>query len=304
MIAPVLPEFSGIVAAVVYADAGDTDDKLTSSPVPVLVHVAGKSSRKLVRSQDRVEYDYATQVAGFASPRTPDFDYAAEAVSHSRSLAHLKKLMNGPYFDLEAIWDEHTYWEFEMRDVEATMNTMVQEPYVNHIPTLTGGIGRADLTDFYQNHFVFNNPRDTELEVISRTVGIDRVVDEFVMKMTHDTIVDWLFPAVPATHKYIEVPFIAVVNVRGDRLYHEHITWDHASALRQIGWLPEALPYQPAEPAHPINGHTNGVNGVSGKKQMLILPVAGSETAAKLRNKNSVVSNAMFTEAGPKPSLG
>lgn len=45
--------------------------------------------------------------------------------------------MNGPYFDLEQIWDEHTYFEFENRSVEWTMSTMVQEPYVNHIPTVS-----------------------------------------------------------------------------------------------------------------------------------------------------------------------
>lgn len=63
---------------------------------------------------------------------------------------------------------------------------------VNHIPTLTGGVGRARLTNFYTNHFIFNNPEDTELELVSRTVGIDRVIDEFVFKCTHDKVIDWL----------------------------------------------------------------------------------------------------------------
>ena len=72
------------------------------------------------------------------------------------------------------------------------MSTMVQEPYVNHIPTLTGGIGRAKLTDFYRDHFVLNNPEDTALELVSRTVGIDRVIDEFVFSFTHDREIDWL----------------------------------------------------------------------------------------------------------------
>jgi carboxymethylenebutenolidase len=72
------------------------------------------------------------------------------------------------------------------------MSTMVQEPYVNHIPTLTGGIGRAKLTNFYRDHFVFSNPKDTALELVSRTVGIDRVIDEFVFSFTHDREIDWL----------------------------------------------------------------------------------------------------------------
>lgn len=57
---------------------------------------------------------------------------------------------------------------------------------------LTGGIGRGSLTQFYRNNFIFNNSQDTELELISRTLGIDRVVDEFIYKFTHDTVVDWL----------------------------------------------------------------------------------------------------------------
>jgi carboxymethylenebutenolidase len=72
------------------------------------------------------------------------------------------------------------------------MNTMVQEPYVNHIPTLTGGIGRKELSHFYANHFIFNNPVNTALELVSRTLGIDRVVDEFIMSFTHDRMIDWL----------------------------------------------------------------------------------------------------------------
>lgn len=72
------------------------------------------------------------------------------------------------------------------------MSTMVQEPYVNHIPTMTGGIGRAKLTKFYREHFIFANPEDTVLELVSRTVGVDRVIDEFIFAFTHDRVIDWL----------------------------------------------------------------------------------------------------------------
>lgn len=100
--------------------------------------------------------------------------------------------MGGPYFDLEEIWEEHVLYEFGERAVEKTMATMVQEPYVNHVPTLTGGIGRKSLTEFYAQHFIFNNPEDTALELVSRTVGVDRVIDEFVFSFTHDREIDWL----------------------------------------------------------------------------------------------------------------
>lgn len=100
------------------------------------------------------------------------------------------------------------------------------------------------------------------------------------------------FPGIPPTYKYVEIPMMAVVNIRGDRLYHEHISWDHASALRQVGVLPEKLPLTVELPQ--TNGHVNG-NGVAKTKQYEItLPVTGTDTAAKMRDKNSVASNAMF----------
>jgi carboxymethylenebutenolidase len=153
---------------------------------------------------------------------------------------------------------------------------MVQEPYVNHIPTLMGGIGRAELTEFYTHHFIWQNPPSTELELISRTVGIDRVIDEFILKMTHDSQVDWLVPGVPATGRQIEVPMTGVVNIRGDRLYHEHIAWDQATVLVQLGVMGVSVPYG------------------DGKGKELRLPVAGRECVEKMREKESVPSNEML----------
>lgn len=72
------------------------------------------------------------------------------------------------------------------------MATMVLQPYVNHVPTLTGGIGRDNLTGFYRDHFIFSNADDAALELVSRTVGIDRIVDEFLFCCTHDRVIDWL----------------------------------------------------------------------------------------------------------------
>jgi carboxymethylenebutenolidase len=137
-------------------------------------------------------FEYPEAGPHFAIPASDDFRSAPAAVSHTRCLTFLKPLACGPYFDLEAIWEEHTKFEFGERAVEKTMGTMVQEPYVNHIPTITGGIGRDRLTNFYRHHFVFNNPADTALELVSRTVGIDRVIDEFVFSFTHDKEIDWL----------------------------------------------------------------------------------------------------------------
>ncbi len=117
------------------------------------------------------------------------------------------------------------------------MKTMVAEPYVNHIPMMTGGVGHRDLARFYANHFIPKCPKDTKLVPISRTIGADRLVDEMLFCFTHDVEIDWMLPGVAPTGKYVEIPLVAIVNFRGDKLYHEHIYWDQASVLVQIGLL-------------------------------------------------------------------
>ncbi|WPH03956.1 Filamentous growth regulator [Acrodontium crateriforme] len=275
-----------VVAAVVYTDG----DKIFGEDrhIPLLKHVAGLPQEHLALLGKRSvkEYYYPKVKGQWFSAGNNDFDYSTDSVAHTRSLQFLKPQMDGPYFDLEEIWDEHTYYEFADRSVEHTMSTMVQEPYVNHIPTVTGGVGRSNLSSFYKNNFIFNNSADTELELVSRTVGIDRVIDEFIFKFTHDRELDWLLPGVPPTNLKAEVPFIAVVNIRGDRLYHEHISWDQGTTLRQLGLLPDYLPFP-----HPLAGEKALPNGTRAEYRV---PVLGIETADKLRDRKSVPSNEMF----------
>ncbi|KAH7192899.1 uncharacterized protein B0J16DRAFT_66797 [Fusarium flagelliforme] len=277
----VAPTIDGtdIVGAVTYTNSASPQ----TSPIPTLTHVAAHTA-KLSRDGKSTTYSYPTAPSHlFAVPFSSEFNYTIESVSHTRNLTFLKPLMNGPYFDLEDTWDEHTYYEFADRSVEHTMSTMVQEPYVNHVPTLTGGVGRASLTNFYRDNFIFLNSVDTELELTSRTVGIDRVIDEFIYKFTHDRTIDWLLPGVPPTFKKMEIPFTAVVNIRGDRLYHEHIGWDQGTVLAQLGLMPQYLPFP-----YPVEGQ-------EGKKLEYRVPVAGVETAKKMRDRDSVPSNEMFS---------
>jgi carboxymethylenebutenolidase len=163
-------------------------------------------------------------------------------MAYSRTLAVLRREL-GPIYDLTRLWEAHTYHEFATRDVDATMATMVAEPYVNHVPTMTGGVGHDHLKRFYKYHFVNANPPDTRLIPVSRTVGADRIVDEMVFCFTHTTEIPWMLPGVAASGRYVEVPLVAIVNFRGDKLYHEHIYWDQASVLVQVGLLdPAGLP--------------------------------------------------------------
>jgi carboxymethylenebutenolidase len=175
------------------------------------------------------------------------YNKPAANLAHSRSIALFRRVM-GPKYDLSGLWDQHCYQEFAARDVPATMKTMVAEPYVNHIPTMTGGVGAQELARFYQHHFVNGNPADTKLIPVSRTVGADRLVDEMLFCFTHDREIDWMLPGVAPTGRYVEVPLVAIVCFRGNKLYHEHIYWDQASVLAQIGLIDKSsLPVAGAE---------------------------------------------------------
>lgn len=197
-------------------------------------------------------YVYPGVDHAFARTGGDHYDKPSALMAHQRSMAALQRTI-GPEFDYSYLWDKHCEYEFGTRDVAATMATMVAEPYVNHIPTMTGGVGHKELSRFYQHHFVNSNPPDTRLVPLSRTVGATQIVDELLFCFTHTTEIDWMLPGVAPTGKYVEIPLVAIVKFRGDKLYHEHIYWDQASVLVQVGLL---------DPAG--------------------LPTAGRETAAKL----------------------
>ncbi|HSZ53752.1 MAG TPA: nuclear transport factor 2 family protein [Caulobacteraceae bacterium] len=155
--------------------------------------------------------------------------------------------------DLVALWEAHCRYEFETRDVDATMATMVAEPYVNHIPTLTGGVGHDQLKRFYKYHFIGGNPPDTELRPVSRTVGEDQIVDEMIFSFTHTSEIDWMLPGVAPTGRRVEIPLVAIVRFRDGKVAHEHIYWDQASVLVQIGLLdPQGLPVAGTETARKV----------------------------------------------------
>jgi len=168
---------------------------------------------------------------------------------------------------LQQLWEEHVRHEFATHNTEDTLATMVEDAYVNHIPVLTGGVGKDELREFYSKRFIPQMPPDTEMTPISRTIGSDQLVDEMVFKFTHTIPMDWMLPGIAPTGKRVEVPLVAIVRFREDKLAHEHIYWDQASVLVQLGLLDAGT-----------------------------LPVAGVESARKALDP-SLPSNALMDRA-------
>ena len=155
--------------------------------------------------------------------------------------------------DLSTLWEEHLRYEFATRHTEDTLATMVPDAYVNHIPVLTGGVGHNELREFYSQRFIPKMPPDTEITPISRTVGTDQLVDETIFRFTHTVEMDWMLPGVEPTGKRVEIPLVVIVHFRGGKLAHEHIYWDQASVLAQLGLIDTAaLPVAGRESAQKV----------------------------------------------------
>ena len=214
---------------------GDADSQLPAAARAALTTAVASQAHSEI-------HIYANCDHSFADRFHANYNKPAAMMAYSRTIALLRRVL-GPVYDLSRLWEAHTFHEFASRDVDATMATMVAQPYVNHIPTMTGGVGHEHLQRFYTHHFVNSNPPDTRLIPVSRTVGADRLVDEMVFCFTHTCEIPWMLPGVAPTGRYVEIPLVAIVNFRGEKLYHEHIYWDQASVLVQIGVLdPSGLP--------------------------------------------------------------
>lgn len=170
-----------------------------------------------------------------------------------------------PRPDLGAIFDAHVAHEFVTKDLDATMATMNDAPYVNHVPVMTGGVGQDGVRAFYGAHFIGHWPADTVVAQISRTVGEARVVDELMISFTHDIEMPAILPGVKPTGRRVEIPFVVVMGFDGTKVAYEHIYWDQASMLVQVGLLDPKL-----------------------------LPVTGAEQARKLRDPKAEPSNALI----------
>ena len=142
--------------------------------------------------------------------------------------------------ELTRLWEEHIRHEFDTKNTEETIATMVPDAYVNHIPVMTGGSGHEELRRFYATHFIPKMPADMAMAPVSRTIGRDQLVDEMVISFTHSIEMDWMLPGIAPTGRRVEVALVVVVRFRDGKLAHEHIYWDQASVLAQLGLIDAA----------------------------------------------------------------
>jgi carboxymethylenebutenolidase len=236
---------------------------------PLMLHVAGVDKYCTPAARERIVaalpdatiHVYPSCEHAFARQGGMHFDAAAAELANLRTIEFLLRTLMVKPHSLEAIWAEHIQHEFSTRSTEDTLSTMVEDAYVNHIPVLTGGVGKAQLREFYSQHFIPHMPPDTTLTPISRTIGDEQIVDEMIFRFTHTMAMDWMLPGVAPTGRRVEVPLVAIVRLRGDKLAHEHIYWDQASVLVQLGLIDS----------------TN-------------LPVAGVESARKAENPDYLLA--------------
>ena len=169
-----------------------------------------------------------------------------------------RKTMNSHHLTPEQqamveMWERHMAAEFEEKSIHATMATMTSNPFVNHVPVMTGGVGSREVRDFYSTYFIPGHPPDTEVVPVARTVGEDRIVDELIHKFTHTIEMPWILPGIPPTGKRVEVAVIVVVQFKGEKIAGERIYWDQASVLAQVGLIDaEKLPATGSEASRKV----------------------------------------------------
>ena len=136
-----------------------------------------------------------------------------------------------------AAWQEHTYAEFVLKDADAALATMTENPYVLLIASGTGGSGRNGVREFYANEFLPNVPPDWELTSLSQIFGNDRIVEEFVIRFTHTIGMDWMLPGLRATGRRAEFAFVGIIQFQDGKVANERLYWDQATVLSQLGAL-------------------------------------------------------------------
>ncbi|OGE54818.1 hypothetical protein PENARI_c005G10348 [Penicillium arizonense] len=259
--------------------AGETVDVLVQ---PVALGLQGKKRRQTrplnpgIGTGERLDlgypsFTYDNAQPGFAETDLEEYDHLSADLAFTRTLKTLRKgYSRDP--DFERRWEEHVDAKFFSSNVKKTMDGYVQHktPAVTYAPTITGGIGKKALRHFYDHYFIGKLPPSMRLRLLSRTTGPDRIVDELYVSFEHTQDVPWMLPGVPATNKRVEIILVSIVSIRAGRLYSEHVYWDQASVLVQVGLLdPKLLP--------------SSAQGVDR------LPVVGREAARRILHEDNEV---------------
>jgi carboxymethylenebutenolidase len=244
-------------------------DEAKNLSAPLLLHIAGRDQFCPPEAQAQIHstlganplatiYDYPGAGHAFGRPGGEHYDAAAAELANLRSLEFLVSNLAGAGLasaqqTLSTRWDDHVKYEFATRNTDDTLDTMVADSYVNHVPVMTGGVGHDELREFYSKRFIPQMPPDTAMTPVSRTIGMDRVVDEMVFEFTHTIRMDWMLPGVEPTNKHVKVALVVIVHFRDGKLAHEHIYWDQASVLAQLGLIDASkLPVAGVESAEKV----------------------------------------------------
>src|ERR1044071_2676274 len=244
-------------------------DEAKNLASPLMLHIAGLDKFCPPEAQAQIHatldgnplvtlHDYPEMDHAFA--RTGGEHYVADKaeLANLRTLEFFVSHLAGAgcasaQQTLSQRWDDHVKYEFATRNTDDTIETMVPDAYVNHVPVMTGGVGHDELREFYSKDFIPQMPPDTSMTPVSRTIGVDRVVDEMVFEFTHSIKMDWMLPGVEPTGKHVKVALVVIVHFRDGKLAHEHIYWDQASVLAQLGLIDSAsLPVAGVESAEKV----------------------------------------------------
>jgi carboxymethylenebutenolidase len=244
-------------------------DEAKNLASPLLLHIAEKDKFCPPEAQAQIHealdsnplvtiHDYPGLDHAFGRPGGEHYAPAAAELANLRSLEFLVSNLAGAgcasaQQTLSQRWDDHVKYEFATRNTDDTIETMVSDAYVNHVPVMTGGVGHEELREFYSQRFIPQMPPDTAMTPVSRTIGVDRVVDEMVFEFTHTIRMDWMLPGIEPTGKHVKVALVVIVHFRDGKLAHEHIYWDQASVLAQLGLIDAAkLPVAGVESAEKV----------------------------------------------------
>jgi hypothetical protein len=252
-----------------YPDSIPHPNQKYPSQLNLVVHLA--ESQGLAASFPT--YIYPGVEGGFAEHDLDLYDAVASNLAWSRSLAAARKGFKIDV-DLDTVRDTFSALTLTVKDATRAVAMIAPDAHVNHIPTGTGGVGQRALLHFYRDFFVPCSPPSLQMRLISRTSGVNSVVDELLVSFKHTHEISWLLPGIPATNRLVQIPVVSIVGIRGGKLVSEHVYWDQASVLVQIGALdPKFVPKALSS---------------KGVKQ---LPIMGVTEARKVMDINSVPSN-------------